>query len=78
MSEGNGLKERGRQARQIGIYTTIPMMLVVGPVMGYLLGRWAGQRWGHESLFEAGGGLLGLAASMRQIWLILRTHGKVS
>jgi uncharacterized protein YqgC (DUF456 family) len=75
--ENKGAK-RGRQIRDVGIYTTIPTMLVVGPVLGYFLGRWAGQRWGDENLMEAAGLFLGLLASIRQIWVILRTHGKIS
>ena len=71
----DGLDKRGRQAREIGIYTTIPAMLVVGPILGYLLGRWAASHWGHDNLCEALGALMGLAASARQIWLILRRHG---
>ena len=70
--------KRGRQVRDVGIYTTIPTMMIVGPVLGYFLGRWAGQRWGHNNLYEAAGALLGLLAAARQIWLILKTHGKVS
>lgn len=56
----------------IGIYTAIPTMMIVGPVLGWLLGRWAGGRWGHASTFEAAGALLGLAAAFRQVVLIFR------
>jgi len=47
------------------------MMLIAGPALGFFLGSLAADRWGHEPAFEAGGALLGLAASARQIWLLL-------
>ena len=64
-------QERGRQLRDVGTYTAIPMMLIAGPALGYFLGSLAADRWGHEPTFEAGGALLGLMASARQIWLLL-------
>ncbi|MDO9693509.1 MAG: hypothetical protein Q7W56_02125 [Candidatus Latescibacteria bacterium] len=64
-------QERGRQLRDVGIYTAIPMMLIAGPALGYFLGSLAAGRWGHTPAFEAGGAMLGLAAAARQIWLLL-------
>lgn len=61
--------------RDVGIYTTIPTMLVVGPLLGYLLGHWAAGRWGHAPAFETGGVVLGLLAAVRQVWLLLKRHG---
>lgn len=75
MDEGPQNTNRGRRMRDVGIYTTIPTMLVVGPVLGYLLGHWAAGRWGHAALFETGGATLGLLASARQVWLILKRQG---
>ncbi|MDO9173100.1 MAG: hypothetical protein Q7W29_14850 [bacterium] len=46
-------------------------MLIVGPALGYYLGTLAAGRWGRSPLFEACGAMLGLAASARQIWLLL-------
>lgn len=76
MSEGPSNRNRGRRLRDVGIYTTIPTMLVVGPVLGYLLGHWAAGRWGHAALFEAGGAALGLLAAARQVWLLLKLQGR--
>ena len=72
MTKQDGFNKRGRQVRDIGIYTTIPTMLVVGPLLGYLLGLWAGKRWGNGNTFEALGTFMGLLAAARQIWLILK------
>ncbi len=56
-----------RGLRDIGIYTTIPMLLLAGPALGYWLGWQAQNRWGHEPWFAVGGAIFGLAASIRQI-----------
>lgn len=56
----------------VGIYTAIPTMMLVGPMLGFLLGRWAGGRWGHATTFEAVGAILGLVAAFRQVFLIFR------
>lgn len=75
MDDEPGRRDQGRRMRDVGIYTTIPMMLVVGPVLGYLLGHWAAGRWGHVAAFESGGLVLGLLAAIRQVWLVLKQHG---
>ena len=68
-------RKRAQQARDIGIYTMIPTMLVVGPVLGYFLGHWAGGRWGHVETYESIGLVLGLVASFRQIYLLFKQQG---
>ncbi len=69
--------ERAKQVRDIGIYTAIPAMMLVGPVLGWLAGRWAGNRWGHDATFETVGALLGFVAAVRQVQLIFqRQSGK--
>lgn len=64
-------KDGGRAARDIGNYTLIPMMMVVGPVMGYLVGHWVENRFGGEPWFGVGGVVFGLAAAVRQIVIML-------
>ena len=68
-------RNRAKQMRDVGMYTTIPTMLVVGPVLGYFLGHWAGGCWGHLDAFETWGVVLGLLASYRQVYLLLKRHG---
>jgi hypothetical protein len=53
-------------------------MLIVGPALGWFLGHLAAQEWGHREMFEACGLFLGLLASARQIWLLLKRHGSGS
>jgi hypothetical protein len=61
-----------RGLRDVGIYTTIPMLLLAGPALGYWLGLQAQHRWGHDPWFAAGGAIFGLAASIRQIVKVIR------
>lgn len=63
--------------RDIGLYTSIPIMLGVGPALGWWLGRLAQQRWGGDPWFEVGGVLFGLTAAVRQVYkTIQRGSGK--
>jgi hypothetical protein len=61
-----------RGLREVGIYTTIPMLLLAGPALGYWLGLQAQNRWGHDPWFAVGGAVFGLAASIRQIVKVIR------
>lgn len=67
---------RGRQIRDIGAYTAIPMMLVVGPALGYFLGTLIEKKWGHAPWPSAGGAMFGLVAAGRQIWLLVTRDGR--
>jgi len=67
--------EHGKRTREIGIFTAIPMMLIAGPALGYLIGHWAGGRWGGQNTWQAVGALVGFLAAARQIWLVLKEHG---
>jgi hypothetical protein len=73
--KGQRDSQRRKQFRDIGIYTAIPMMMVIGPALGYFLGHLAEKRWGHEPWLSAGGAFFGLAAAVRQIWLLLKQGG---
>jgi hypothetical protein len=66
---------RGRQIRDIGAYTAIPTMLIVGPALGYFLGTQIEKKWDHAPWPSALGALFGLAAAGRQIWLLVKRDG---
>ncbi|MEZ4388988.1 MAG: AtpZ/AtpI family protein [Candidatus Krumholzibacteriia bacterium] len=61
-----------RRAMREGLYTSIPIMLGVGPALGWWLGKLAEGRWGGEPWWEVGGVLLGLAAAARQVYKAIR------
>jgi hypothetical protein len=54
------------------MYTAIPAMMVVGPVLGWLVGRWAEGRWGHDPWPSTAGAVLGLVGAFRQIYLVFK------
>jgi len=63
--------DAGKSARDIGSYTLIPMMMIVGPIIGYLVGHWVEVRFGGQPWVGVGGALFGLAAAVRQIVIML-------
>ncbi len=65
-------RDGGRSARDIGSYTMIPMMMLVGPVIGFLMGHYVEGRFGGEPWVGVGGLVFGLAAAVRQIVLMLQ------
>ena len=61
----------GRRARDIGLYTVIPMMLLAGPASGFLMGMYIERQWGGAPWPTVIGALFGLGAAFRQIYLLL-------
>ncbi len=68
--------DRGQQARDIGTYTIIPMMMVAGPLVGYLMGKGLENMFGGTPWPSVVGMLFGLVAAFRQIFLMLARKGK--
>ena len=57
---------------QAGLLTAIPIVLLVGPVLGYLAGAWLDRRWSIEPWGTALGIVVGLAASGRSTAQLIR------
>jgi F0F1-type ATP synthase assembly protein I len=66
----------GHKARDIGTYTLIPMLMLAGPAVGYILGLLVQNRWGGEPWGAVIGMLVGLVAGFRQVFLLLARFGK--
>ena len=64
-------EQTGKRARDIGLYTVIPMMLLAGPAIGFLMGLFIERQWGSQPWPTVIGALFGLAAAFRQIYLLL-------
>ena len=60
------------KAWQIGILTTVPFILVAGPVVGYLAGNWLDHKYHSDPYAKAVLIILGLAASVKEIIQIIR------
>ena len=69
-------EEAGRRVRDIGVYTIIPMMMFVGPAIGYLVGLGVEKVLGGKPWPSLLGMLWGLAAAFRQIYLILKQRAE--
>ena len=66
----------GKQGRDIGTYTIIPMMMLAGPLVGYLLGKGLENIFGGEPWPGVAGMLFGMVAAFRQIFLLLAERAK--
>ena len=61
----------GRVVRQIGLVTTIPMILAAGPLVGFWIGQWGDMRFGTDPWGKVFVSLLGFAASVKQVVSII-------
>lgn len=61
----------GKQVKDIGTYTLIPMMMLAGPMVGFGLGYLVQRQWGGDPWPGVIGLLFGLVAAFRQIFILL-------
>jgi F0F1-type ATP synthase assembly protein I len=65
-------KEKAKLARQVGVLTAIPFVLLTGPAIGYLLGSWLDGRFKTEPTLLIICLLLGFVASGREVYRLIR------
>jgi len=65
-------RRAGKTAKDIGTYTLIPSLMVAGPVVGYFVGRGVEKYLGGEPWGAVIGMLLGVVASFREVFLLLK------
>lgn len=68
------LVRRVLDAQNIGTWTAIPVMIVVGLVGGFFLGQWLEGRYGHAPWLSFGGMVLGGVASVRKVVQTVRSE----
>jgi len=61
-----------RTLRRFGVFTTIPMLLAAGPLVGFAIGRFLDERWRLAPWGLVGGLLLGFLASVRETIRLIR------
>ena len=71
-------KDKIRAYRQLAIATTIPVILVVAPLIGYYLGKWLDGKLGTGSLFMLVGLGLGFGAAGKEIYNLIRKSARNS
>lgn len=67
-------EERDRQAgmRQIALLTSIPAVLLVGPLLGWWFGSFLDRRFGTAPYLMIAFIVLGFAASGRETWKLIK------
>ena len=68
----NGNEKDYRYIRQVGLLTTIPVMLLSGPLIGFLVGNYIDKRFGTAPWFMILFVCLGFVASIRQTIAIIK------
>ncbi len=71
-------KEKLRLTRQLGIGLTIPGLMAAGPLVGAFLGRWLDKRFGTDPWLTVALVILGIVASARQVWRLIKEISKNS
>lgn len=66
-----GSRQRHNSLRQVGLLTTIPMLLLASPVVGYFIGRQL-DRWFHTEFLVWVMAALGMAAGVREVISIIK------
>lgn len=69
---GGDSKSYLSQVKQIGLVTTIPILLFAGPAIGYFLGNWIDRKAGFFPWGSIVGLALGFTAAVRELIRIAR------
>lgn len=65
-------KDRYGWARQAGMLSTIPFLMVVPPIAGLLIGRFIDQKFNTQPAFTIVFLVLGFAAGVREVAIVLK------
>ncbi len=74
----NGEENKYRLLRQLGLLTTIPVVLLSGPAVGYLIGNYLDKRLGTGPWLMVFFLVIGFVASIRQTITIITRAGQNS
>ena len=73
----NDQKERLTGLKQVSLLTAIPALLVIGPLIGFWVGRYLDQRFGTEPYLLVLFIVLGFVASGRETWKLIKLASSV-
>jgi len=68
--------EQANWMRQIGLLTGIPILLAVGPIIGYFAGNWLDGKFGTEPTFTIILIVLGFVASGKEVYRLIKRATK--
>ena len=61
-----------RDLRQYSLLAAVPMILIAGPAVGFIIGRWADEKFDTEPLLVILGIILGFSAAGREIYKLVK------
>lgn len=64
-----------KNLRQIGIYSTVPFVLAIPPVLGWLIGGWLDGKIGSSPYLMYIFMILGFVAGFREVYRIIKRFG---
>jgi len=70
MTEKN--QDRFHGLRQVSLLTAIPILLVLGPIIGWWFGSFLDRRWGTAPYLMIVFIVLGFVASGRETWKLIK------
>jgi F0F1-type ATP synthase assembly protein I len=70
--KGKRRKDNGTNVRQLGILGTIPIILVVAPLVGFFIGRWLDDRLGTKPFLLIVFLIFGFVAAGKEIWRLIK------
>jgi cyanate permease len=71
-------KERARLARQVGVLTALPFVMLAGPLAGYLAGSWLDRRFGTGNLLMIILIILGTVGAGRETFKLIQLASRES
>ena len=64
--------KKGRELAQVGLLAAVPAILLVAPLVGFFIGRWADRKFDPEPYLMIAGIVLGFAAAAREIFNLVK------
>lgn len=75
-SKKPGKAKKGIELRQLGLLGTIPILLAVGPVIGFFIGRWLDGIMGTEPYLLIIFLIIGFIAAGKEVYRIIKRAEK--
>ncbi len=66
------VKKRRSSYRQLGILGTIPILIAVGPLVGFFIGRWLDSKLGTEPYLLILFLIFGFVASGKEVYKLIK------
>lgn len=71
----NNNDEKQKTIRQLAVFITIPFVMAVPPVLGWLIGVWLDEKLGSTPFLMYVFILLGFAAGFREVYRLIKRFG---